>query len=106
MEKGKILIIDDEEQLRSLVKRIVALEGFTVVEAPNLYDARKLLERSQIDVVLCESASFDFGSVERSHIQKVLRYTKGNKTKTAELLGVDVTTAYKNLDEYKCAADG
>lgn len=54
MEKSKILIIDDEEQLRSLVKRIVALEGFAVVEAPNLYDARKLLDRGDIDVILCD----------------------------------------------------
>jgi two-component system NtrC family response regulator len=32
MDKGKILIIDDEEQLRSLLTRIVSLEGFTVQE--------------------------------------------------------------------------
>jgi two-component system NtrC family response regulator len=54
MQKGKILIIDDEEQLRSLVTRIVALEGFTVVEAANFHDARRLLERGDIDVVLCD----------------------------------------------------
>jgi len=54
MEKSKILIIDDEEQLRSLVKRIVALEGFAVLEAPSLYDARKVLDRGDIDVVLCD----------------------------------------------------
>ena len=54
MEKSKILIIDDEEQLRSLVKRIVAFEGFTVMEAPTLYEGRKLLERGDVDVVLCD----------------------------------------------------
>jgi two-component system, NtrC family, response regulator len=54
MEKNKVLIIDDEEQLRSLVKRIVLLEGFTVLEAPNLHDGTKLLERADIDVVLCD----------------------------------------------------
>ena len=49
MKKGKILIIDDEEQLRSLVKRIVALEGFTMVEVPictmqeNFWNAAKLM---------------------------------------------------------------
>ena len=30
---GNILVIDDEEQLRKLLSRIISLEGFTVTEA-------------------------------------------------------------------------
>jgi two-component system NtrC family response regulator len=44
MTKGTILIIDDEEKLRLLLKRIITLEGFKVVEAGSLGAALKLLE--------------------------------------------------------------
>src|SRR6185436_20518655 len=50
----KILIIDDEEKLRSLLARIVRLEGYTVAEAGNLKAARKILNNEQIDVILCD----------------------------------------------------
>lgn len=53
-----------------------------------------------------ESPSLDLESVEKSHIQKVLRYTRGNKTKTAELLGIGLTTLYRKLEEYKIGVDG
>jgi DNA-binding NtrC family response regulator len=50
------------------------------------------------------SSSFDLANMERSHIQKVLQFTKGNKTKTAELLGIGLTTLYRKLDDYKISA--
>ena len=53
-----------------------------------------------------DSSLFNLETVEKSHIQKVLRYTNGNKTKAAELLGIGVTTLYRKLEEYKIAADG
>lgn len=49
-----ILIIDDEEKLRSLLARIVKSEGFEVIEAPDLKSGFKKLEHSEIDVVLCD----------------------------------------------------
>ncbi len=54
MNKGKIFLIDDEEKLRSLMNRIISLEGFTVVEANNLKQAEKLLEKEQPEVILCD----------------------------------------------------
>jgi DNA-binding NtrC family response regulator len=39
-------------------------------------------------------------SVEKNHIQKVLQYTKGNKTKAAECLGIGLTTLYRKMEEY------
>ena len=34
------------------------------------------------------------------HIQKVLKYTKGNKTETSRLLGIGLTTLYRKIEEY------
>ncbi len=33
MSKGQILIIDDEEQLRKLLGRLLSLEGYNILEA-------------------------------------------------------------------------
>ncbi|NOT50924.1 MAG: sigma-54-dependent Fis family transcriptional regulator [Chitinophagaceae bacterium] len=51
---NKILIIDDEEKLRQLLRRIISLEGFDVTEAGSLKDAKKIIEKESIDVILCD----------------------------------------------------
>jgi two-component system NtrC family response regulator len=45
-------------------------------------------------------SAFELASAEKLHIQKVLNYTNSNKTKTAELLGIALTTLYRKLAEY------
>ncbi len=54
MPNASVLIIDDEDKLRGLLKRIITLEGYNVLEASTLKQAAKLLEREQIDVILCD----------------------------------------------------
>ncbi|OOQ61792.1 sigma-54-dependent transcriptional regulator [Mucilaginibacter pedocola] len=46
-------------------------------------------------------ASFSLSSIEKHHIQKILHYTKGNKTETARLLGIGLTTLYRKIEEYE-----
>lgn len=45
-------------------------------------------------------SAFELASAEKLHIQKVLNYTNGNKTKTAELLRIALTTLYRKIEEY------
>ncbi|HSY76726.1 MAG TPA: sigma-54 dependent transcriptional regulator, partial [Bacteroidia bacterium] len=54
MSKGTILIIDDEEKLRSLLSRIIGLEGYSVLEAATVKDGIKRLEKEEIDVVITD----------------------------------------------------
>ncbi len=49
------------------------------------------------------NSSFNLAEIEKEHIQKTLAHTKGNKTETARLLGIGLTTLYRKLDEYKIA---
>ena len=49
------------------------------------------------------SSSFDLASVEKSHIAKILKYTGGNKTETARLLKIGLTTLYRKIEEYGIA---
>ncbi|UKJ07747.1 sigma-54-dependent transcriptional regulator [Solitalea lacus] len=46
-------------------------------------------------------SSFDLASVEKLHIKKVLQHTGGNKTETARLLNIGLTTLYRKIEEYK-----
>lgn len=46
-------------------------------------------------------SEFDLALAEKEHIQKVLNYTNGNKTETARLLNVALSTLYRKLSEYK-----
>ena len=48
---------------------------------------------------ICDDA-LDLKSVERNHIIKVLHHTHGNKTETARLLKIGLTTLYRKIEEY------
>ncbi|MCO5937318.1 sigma-54 dependent transcriptional regulator [Mucilaginibacter sp. RB4R14] len=55
---------------------------------------------AQFNIQNADSSSLDLQSIEKQHISKVLAYTKGNKTETARLLGIGLTTLYRKIDEY------
>ncbi len=55
METGiKVLIIDDEIQLRTLLARIISLEGYEVIQADSLANAKKQILKNHPDIVLCD----------------------------------------------------
>lgn len=65
-----ILIIDDEAKIRSLLSRIISLEGFEVFEAGNLKSGLKRLEITDIDIVLCDVKLPDGSGVDFSKTVK------------------------------------
>lgn len=87
MAKGHILIIDDEDQLRKLMSRLLALEGYTMHEAPNVRTALKLLEKEEVQVILSDVKLPDGNGVE-------LVQTIRSKYPQTEII---VLTAYGNI---------
>ena len=85
----KVLIIDDEEKLRTLLARIISLEGFEVLQADDCKSAWKKLEQSDIDVILCDVKLPDGNGVELS---------KKIKDKFP-LLEIILLTAYGNIPD-------
>ncbi|MBQ4278622.1 MAG: sigma-54-dependent Fis family transcriptional regulator [Rikenellaceae bacterium] len=61
---AKILIIDDELQLRRLLARIIGLEGYEVAEAQDCAAGLRLLRTFDPDVVLCDVKLPDGNGVE------------------------------------------
>ena len=49
-----ILIVDDEAAIRDMVRMAMELEGFTVSDASNAHQAAKLLEQTDIDLILLD----------------------------------------------------
>jgi DNA-binding NtrC family response regulator len=87
MPKGHILIIDDEEQLRRLLSRLLTLEDYTLHEASNVRTAMKLLEKEEIQVILSDVKLPDGNGVELSNTIKA-------KYPETEVI---VLTAYGNI---------
>jgi DNA-binding NtrC family response regulator len=65
-----VLIIDDEEKIRSLLSKILNLEGFEVFQAINIKLGIKKLEQSEIDIVICDVKLPDGNGVEATKIIK------------------------------------
>ena len=62
--KGKVLIVDDEEQIRSLLARMLELEGYEVCQAGDCQAALRVLERQEPNVALCDVFLPDGNGVE------------------------------------------
>jgi two-component system, NtrC family, response regulator len=89
MASGNILLIDDEEKLRSLLKRIISLEGFSIYEANNLKAANKILEKEEIDITLCDVKLPDGNGVDfTKHIKNKFPYVE-----------IILMTAYGNISD-------
>ena len=80
-------------ELKNVMERVVILAD-TDILTPDLLPA-------EFNYQSVDTQSLDLETVERQHIQKVLAHTHGNKTETARLLGIGLTTLYRKLDEYK-----
>ncbi len=84
---GDILIIDDEEKLRSLLGRIIRLEGYTVKEAADLKTSRKMIEKDLPEIILCDVKLPDGNGVDFVSELK----------KKYPLIEVILLTAYGNI---------
>lgn len=85
-------------ELKNVIERSVILTGNTELEEDSL--PLELQRLGTLDNREKTLSAFELASVEKVHIQKVLNYTNGNKTETAKLLNIALTTLYRKIDEY------
>lgn len=64
MDIANVLLVEDETDVRQLLKRVLSLEGFTVFEAAGCKAAQKILQHENIDLVLCDVKLPDGSGVE------------------------------------------
>jgi DNA-binding NtrC family response regulator len=82
-------------ELKNVIERAVILAEQPELRINNLpLDMQSAAPDSQ------QLSAFDLASVEKLHILRVLHHTRGNKTETARLLNIGLTTLYRKIDEY------
>ena len=70
MDKNKILIIDDEPKILSLLKKILTLEGFNIVTVENSTKGLEIINNDNILVVLSDVKLPDTSGIELTKIVK------------------------------------
>ena len=80
-------------ELKNVMQRAVILSDTDEISAAGLpYDIQRDSKAGPFSLSLAQA--------EKNHIEKVLKYTQGNKTRAAELLGIGLTTLYRKMEEY------
>jgi len=60
----RVLIVEDEAPIRGLLSRLLARRGHTVAEAACVSDAMALIDRGNVDLVLCDVTLGDESGVD------------------------------------------
>jgi len=81
-------------ELKNIIERAVILS-----EGPMLQPDVLPLDFLQ-DEPVSGNAPLSLNAIEERHIRKVLAHTQGNKTRSAEILGIGLTTLYRKMEEY------
>jgi len=81
-------------ELRNIIERAVILSDNGII------NEQSLPKELSSEFIKDNSRHIKLDDVEKEHILSVLSQTDGNKTKTAELLGIGLTTLYRKLQNY------
>ncbi len=80
-------------ELENTMQRLVIMHDQTIIDAPDLPESMRFcLQKDQ-------GLKRSLHEVETEHIRNVLNAVQGNKTKAAQILGIDRKTIRKKLDE-------
>ena len=88
-------------ELKNVLERSVILETENTLSTSCLPMEIQQLKTEENAGEVKTLSAFSLASAEKIHIQKVINYTNNNKTETAKLLNIALTTLYRKLEEYK-----
>ncbi|MDB4921968.1 sigma-54 dependent transcriptional regulator [Mucilaginibacter sp.] len=80
-------------ELKNVIERVIIL-----MDEPIL--TPKLLPYEFHNGGYFDLAALDLDSVEKYHINRILKYAKGNKSEAARILGIGLATLYRKIEEY------
>ena len=97
-------------QLENLLERLAILHSGAVVDAAGLRGALAAMDptsqsqtsQHQLETTKAGPAE-SLSSLEEDHIRRVLEATRGNKTRAAEILGIERKTLYRKLEKMRPA---
>jgi len=89
MRHNKVLIIDDEPELRNLIRRLLELEGFSILTAGTSDEALEILHKNDIDIVVSDVRLPDKSGLELLPIIK----------KQFHSIEIIILTAYGRIED-------
>lgn len=88
-------------ELKNVIERSVILENSAILTPSSLPLEIQYNENNPVQADNKVLSAFSLASAEKIHIRKVFNHTNGNKTETARLLNIALTTLYRKLEEYQ-----
>jgi DNA-binding NtrC family response regulator len=88
-------------ELRNAIERAGALSATGEIHADDLPARVQDAARATAVITGASRRQLPLRELEREYILEVLRSTGGNKTRAAEILGLDRKTLYRKLEEYR-----
>jgi DNA-binding NtrC family response regulator len=91
-------------ELRNAIERAVALTQHERVTVDDLPERIRAYKTSHVLIASQDPQELvSLTEVEKRYIARVMQAVGGNKTTAAKILGIDRTTLYKKLEQYKIA---
>ena len=91
-------------ELENTIERAVALSRGALLTPADLPERIRGAGGAAAIIAQAKSGRMTLAELEREYILETLRETNGNKSRAAEMLGLDRKTLYRKLDEYAAAA--
>ncbi|MEX0806612.1 MAG: sigma-54 dependent transcriptional regulator [Candidatus Binatia bacterium] len=91
-------------ELEHTIERAVLLGKESTIGLNDLPPQLATAGENTLPLVAAVGRAYTLRDLEREYILRVIENTHGNKTEAAKILGVDRTTLYRKLDEYKVKA--
>ena len=88
-------------ELEHTIERAVLLGKQALIGLEDLPSSLAARNNEVFPVAEAVVKSYTLRDLERDYIMRVMETTNGNKTEAARILGVDRTTLYRKLEEYK-----
>jgi DNA-binding NtrC family response regulator len=88
-------------ELEHTIERAVLLGKGSTIGVNDLPPQLSGADPRKLPLAEAVARSFTLRDLEREYIERVLENTGGNKSEAAKILGVDRTTLYRKLEEYK-----
>jgi two-component system, NtrC family, response regulator HydG len=89
-------------ELENCMERLAALSRYELAICADLpQSVRGPLHEERTAMGKLPDGLLDLAELERNHILQVLERLNGNKSRAAELLGLDRRTLYRKLDQYR-----
>jgi DNA-binding NtrC family response regulator len=92
-------------ELENVMERAFILDEGGLIEAEDLPDKIRFGESHRGSLII-DSPTMTLEELEREYILKVLNYTRWQKKKTSEILGINASTLYRKLIAYGVEKSG